>query len=323
MTMRESILYTLAVIAAIVGVTALTILLKRRKVKMEAAAQHKWDDLVFGFQEEWHDFGRRNDQLLERFPNIQKAAELAFLGTKHFSEPIDRFVITMGKVCWEDFSEIMVCCGNGYGVAGTKLIRGLYERAVTLRYLHEHPDELDNFWDFHNVTQRRLMLAANETVGEDTFSAETVTDLEARYQAVKSRFEIKCCKHPQCDLKKPNHTWSKLDMVAMAKATPLGKLIVPGYYVPLRQAHATVASMLARLEDSPGGGLAFVARAQRKEADTAVRVALNILIEVFQVQYDRFKDPQLQQQIHACVKDFMGIYSKSSASSGSPVNEGD
>jgi hypothetical protein len=111
-------------------------------------------------------------------------------------------------------------------------------------------------------------------------------------------------------------------MVAMAKATSLGKLIVPGYYVPLRQAHATVASLLARLEDSPGGGLAFVARAQRKEADTAVRVALNILIEVFQVQYDRFKDLQLQQQIHTCVKDFMDIYSKSSASPGSPVNEG-
>src|SRR5271163_1424669 len=221
----------LAVIGTIAVTTTIAILL-RRKTKMDSTARHKWDSLVFGFQEEWRDFGRRNAQLLERFPNIQRAANLAFLGTRHFSEPIDRFVITMGKVCWEDFSEIMVCCGNGYGVAGTKLIRGLYERAVTLRHLHEHPDEMDNFWDFHNVTQRRLMIAANETAGEDTFTAETVADLEARYQAVKSRFEIKCCKHPQCDLKKPNHTWSKLDMVAMAKATPLGKLIVPGYYVP-------------------------------------------------------------------------------------------
>lgn len=246
--LKESILHAFAVIAAIAAVTTLTILLKRRKAKMEPTAQHKWDNLLFGFQEEWRDFERRNVQLLERFPNIQKAADLAFLGTKHFSEPIDRFVIAMGKVCWEDFSEIMVCCGNGYGLAGIKLIRGLYERAVTLRYLHEHPDELDNFWDFHIVTQRRHMRAANETIGEDTFSDETVADLEVRYQAVKSRFEIKCCKHPQCDLKKPNHTWSKLDMVAMAKATRLAKLIVPGYYVPLRQAHATVASILARLE---------------------------------------------------------------------------
>lgn len=86
-------------------------------------------------------------------------------------------------------------------------------------------------------------------------------------------------------------------MVAMAKKTPLGKLIVPGYYVPLRQAHATVGSMMARLEDSPGGGLAFIARAQRKEADQAVKVALAILIEVFQVQNDRFKDPR--EGLHA------------------------
>ena len=79
----------------------------------------------------------------------------------------------MGKVCWEDFSEILMCCGNGHGIAGKKLIRGLYERAVTLRYVHEHPNELDNFWDFHEIAQKRLMVAASESVGEDTFSAVT------------------------------------------------------------------------------------------------------------------------------------------------------
>src|SRR5262249_53681654 len=154
---------------------------------------------------------------LERFPNIRKTADLAFLGTRHFSELIDRVVITLGKVCWEDFSEIMVCCGNGYGLAGMKLLRGLYERAVTLRYLHEHPEEVENFWDFHHVTQRRLMFAIKETFGESTFPAETVAELEANYQQVKGRYEIKCCNHQLCDQKRLNHTWSKLDLVAMAK----------------------------------------------------------------------------------------------------------
>lgn len=282
---------------------------------MRETAQ-RWKNLVFGFSEEWQDFGKRNDALLERFLSFQKAADLAFLGTRYFSEPIDRTVLTVGKVCWEDFSEIMVCSGNGYGIAGMKLLRGLFERAVTLRYLHENPSELENFWDYHNIAQRRLMMATNEALGQSAYSTETMADLEARYQAVKSKFEVKCCKHPNCNLTRQNHTWSKLDMVAMAKTTPLGKLLVPGYYMPLRQAHATVASMLDRLEQSSEGGLAFVSKAQRKEADYAVRIAINILLEVFQVQVDRFKDERLEQQLRICVSDFMTIYSKAPTSLG-------
>ena len=102
---------------------------------------------------------KRNLRFLERFPILEKAINLAFAQTVHLSEPIDRFVLTYGKVCVEDFNEILLCCGNGAGLAGQKLLRGLYERAVTLRYLHENPLEIDNFFDYHHVSQRKLMFA--------------------------------------------------------------------------------------------------------------------------------------------------------------------
>src|SRR5690349_21169863 len=105
--------------------------------------------LIFGFQEEWGKFETRNRAFLEAFPRLQKTLELACSRNAQLTEPIDKFVLMFGRVCVEDFFEITLCCGNGSGHAAQKLLRGLYERAVTLRYLHEHPTEIEDFLDFY------------------------------------------------------------------------------------------------------------------------------------------------------------------------------
>lgn len=264
--------------------------------------------LVFGFQEEWHDFQKRNTLFLERFPRLEKAIALAFTRDVQLGEPIDKFVLMFGRVCYEDFAEILLCCGNGNGQAAQKLLRGLYERAVTLRYLREHPTEIDDFLDFFHVTQRKLMIACNNTMGDQTFPRETVDDIEKSYQQVKDRFMVADCK--TCGTKRLNHTWSKLDFVAMANKTSLGKLIVPGYFVPLRQAHATVTSMLSRMAVDQNDCISFLDTAQRKEADNALRVSHNIFLDVLRVQDEHFAVPCLKEQNEACLQDFVDIWQK-------------
>jgi len=263
--------------------------------------------LIFGFQEEWADFQKRNARFLERFPNFEKAFNLAFGRTMKLTEVIDKFVLMYGRVCLEDFFEILLCCGNGNGVAAQKLLRGLYERVVTLRYLHEHPTELDDFLDYHWVAQRKLMNACKETMGEDLFPGETVRDIEARYQAAKEKFMITDC--AKCGTKRLNHTWTKLDFASMARATSsLGKLLVPGYYIPLRNAHATVASMLSRMEAGQNGGISFAEAAQRKEADNALRVSHNIVLDALRVEDEHFAIPGLKEQNEVCLRDFVDIW---------------
>jgi hypothetical protein len=132
-----------------------------------------------------------------------------------------------GRLCCEDFFEILLCCGNGYGQAATKLVRGLYERGVTLLYLHENPVSVDDFLDFHHISQRKLLLSIKETMGEDVIPEEIAADVEQQYQELKGKFMVTDCE--KCRTKKLNHTWSKLDFVAMAKRTALGELVVPGY----------------------------------------------------------------------------------------------
>lgn len=263
------------------------------------------EQLIFGFRTEWQNYHERNGLFLERFPHLKAALDTAFIRTAHFSEPIDKFVFMYGRLCCEDFFEILLCCGNGYGLAATKLVRGLYERGVTLLYLNEHPEFMDDFLDFHHVSQRKLMLSINETMGEEIVSKEMADLVEAQYQEVKDKFMVTDC--ATCKTKRPNHTWNKLDFVAMAKKTPLGQLIVPGYYLPLRQAHSTVASLLSRLEETEGGGIGFDPEAQREEADKALMTACNIMLYVVGVQDDRFKMPNLKEQLELWAGDLMEI----------------
>ena len=91
----------------------------------EAGAETQ--QLVVGFPEEWQGFQKRQLSFLERHPQLQKALNIAFIRTAHFSEPIDKFVFLYGRLCSEDFYEVFLCCGNGYGQAALKLLRGFYE----------------------------------------------------------------------------------------------------------------------------------------------------------------------------------------------------
>ena len=93
--------------------------------------------ILFGFPEEWEDFRNRNRVFLELFPHLHEAVELGAF-TRDFVAPeiVDLFVMMFGRLCFEDFTEILVCCGNGSGVAASKLLRTFYERAVTIAYIN-------------------------------------------------------------------------------------------------------------------------------------------------------------------------------------------
>ena len=275
--------------------------------------QKKAGDIrVFGFQDEWRNFEERNAAFLERFTQLEEALKLAF-GERQLGEPIDKVIFLFGRVCIEDFFEILLCCANGNGQAAQKLLRGLYERVVTLEYLHDHPEEVDDFLDFHLVNQRKLKLACEATMGKDTFSPGMAADIEQRYQEVKDKFMITDCE--KCGTKKPNHSWNKLDFVAMANKTALGKLIVLGYYLPLRQAHATVASMFSRMVATKDGGIAFEQNAQRKTADDVLRVSHNIVLNVLRVENEHFKTEGLKEKYDNCLQDFIDVWQGRAGSS--------
>src|SRR5881397_1643886 len=92
----------------------------------------------------------------QRFPHLQEAEEMAFIRECVLSVPVDGVIFFTGRFCVEDFMEIVLLCGNGYGAGALKILRGMYERAVTACYLHQHPEEVEAFLNFYWVDRHRL-----------------------------------------------------------------------------------------------------------------------------------------------------------------------
>jgi Family of unknown function (DUF5677) len=261
----------------------------------------------FGFADEVADFDRRHPLYRERMPRLAETIDLAFNRIQPTYTPEEKFVYFHGTLVVEDFMEIYLVAVNGYGVAATKLLRSMYEHTVTLRYLHDHPDEVEAFIDYGRVQEFKLMQPILETFGADALPQKTIEEVTRKYEEVKERFMVTHCKN--CGTKKVNHTWNKLHFAAMAKKTgALGTNIVPGYFLPLRHAHSTFAAMTDRMKNN-GEFLSFHRESQPKLADDALRIAHNCLLMSLEIQDERFKVDGLAAAIKNCVRDWAEIWS--------------
>lgn len=283
--------------------------------------QREGTRVMFGDKSEWKDFGDRHPEFLARIGRIRTTIELAFKSIQ-VVEPVDKILFHLNRLCAEDFSEILLLCGNGYGIGAEKLLRGMYERAVTAMHLHEHPDKAEDFLDYHKITRHRMMIAVEATLGKNVFPPEQKQEIEEEFQRAKARFMVTDCE--VCGTKRLNHSWSKLDFVTMAKAGPLAQLLVPAYYWGVREGHSTVEAIFSRLsvdEARDGEGLVFEGSAQRDRADTALLTAHKILVMVLELHKDHFGLDALKAPVQSCIEDLFTIWDKSSRKAGwTPVS---
>jgi hypothetical protein len=103
-----------------------------------------------------------------------------------------------------------------------------------------------------------------------------------------------------------------VDFVSMAKETgAIDTLIVPGYFLPLRHAHSTFGGLRERLE-TVDGRIGFQPDSQPELADQALQTAHNCILNVLDVQNERFKIEGLGDQLQICFKDFLEVWAPDS-----------
>ena len=265
----------------------------------------------YGFPDECRNFDERHPLWNEMMGNLVRELNLAFTRVEVMKGSADKFVYFFGRIILEDFMEVALVCYHGYGVAASKLVRSMYEFTVTLRYLHEHPDEADTFLAYHLVQQDQLTSRLIETFGESILPAELIAEIKRKAAEVKEDFMIPVCDHPGSKLRL-NHTWNKLDFVAMAKkAGEIGRLIVPGYYFPLRDAHPTFGGLTERLE-IVNEQMSLKGNAQPEIADRSLMTAHNCILDALKVQSEHFKIEGLEDAIQVCYRDFVRVWSPDS-----------
>jgi hypothetical protein len=263
--------------------------------------------VTLGRPDEQQRFAKAHQSFFERFPNLQAAMTLAFIREITGSGIADLVIFYLGRLCADDFNEILLLCGNGYGTGAMKLLRGMYERAVTERHLHSNPGQATDFLDFYWIGAHKLAFAIEDVFGKGTITAAKLAELEAKRSEVKSRYLVNDCK--KCGTKRLNYTWSNLEFISMARGTgSTGNRIVDAYYLPMEQAHSTAAAILSRLRERQDGTITFDNESQMRLAGRALITAHNLIIDVLDLQMEHFGLVALQEPLAKCLNDFAEIW---------------
>jgi hypothetical protein len=263
--------------------------------------------ITFGQPVEQQNFTDSHPLFFERFLNLKTAMDVAFLRQVTMSALPDIVVFYLGRLCVEDFMDILLLCGNGRGTGAMKLLRGMYERVVTARHLHAHPEEVRDFLDFYWINAYKLAQAIKNVFGDGQLSAAKIAELESKRKEVATRFMITDCK--KCGTQRLNYTWSKLDFVSMARATgSTGNRIVDAYYLPMEQAHSTVAAIMSRLKEKDDGTITFHDGSQRELADRTLITAHNLILDTLILHKEHFGLTALEGPLQRCLQDFGEIW---------------
>jgi hypothetical protein len=261
-------------------------------------------EFEFGQTDQSDAFFDRNPKFMPAFERLMTVANKCFgREIKPKNRPED-IIFWLGHSSREDYLEVVFLAVHGYGLATSKILRGLYERAVTLAYLIEEPDKAERFVRFAAIQEHRALEAALKFISETEFDemmgpANSVALIRQRYDEVKSDFGTTLCK--KCGTKRIQSTWD-LDVAAMVHKVgdPYNKLFLGAYTIPNFQIHATLASTSAGQE-----GKTKTARRLR-DAEFALLNATCILIHVIRSQ-TRFFSLNLDVELENCKKDFVDM----------------
>ncbi len=247
---------------------------------------------VFGFSAEWANFQRRNPLFIETLRNLHRAMTGAFIRTFTPRRLADDVVFQLGNVCREDFLEIMLLAGNGYGLGALRLLRGMYERAVNAKYIAQNPEKAEDFVNFGWINIYKTIESIKRTGGKTKLPSELIDQAVAMHEKYKREG-------------RNTSRWSgDLDFESMAMTVgALGKMIVNAYHIPTQQLHSSIQSVVARIEVR-GKTFSFDAGPQRERADEALQFAQLVLLSCIDLQKTYFDLPHLEPMLVQCMLDF-------------------
>lgn len=264
------------------------------------------DVIRFGLCDEWEAFLKRHPRFVEKQQSLVETFHNVFIRDVETSEPADRVVFALGRLAVEDFMETLLLCGNGYGIGGMKLLRGLYEKAVTLGYIAKNPDKAEQFLEYHYVHQGKHFNHAKKLFAmSELLSPPQIKQIETAYKKTKQKYQEVLCK--KCGTTRTRLSWSELDLLSMAREAGLDKSYLQCYYDPTLQAHTTVSSLASRLKLKENGHVTFDEGAQHEKADVALIGSHQVILYVLDTENRYFK-MGLENQIQERFADFIYMW---------------
>ncbi len=239
----------------------------------------------FGVPEAQKEFENRYRLLLHEYIKVRDAQDkvISTASQKMRNVMEDKIIYLLARQVYEDFDEILLLCANGYSTGAMKILRGMFERTVTVCYLQKHLDKIELYHKYYYVRRRKEMMAiAPEFPNAIPETAKEI--IEREYAAVKHFFQVpvcQVCKTATCKVCKKtrdNFSWIRKDIVQMARETGnFGGVIYHGYYLPLQESHPTAQAITHRIAKASNGRWRYE-EGPKSELDDVTLMAAHFLV---------------------------------------------
>ncbi len=283
--------------------------------------------LGFGNYHAWQWFNEQFPCFVEKHAALEVLRDKIFVGKFQPTHHADYIIFGLGRVCVEDFEQILNLCGNGFGIGAMQIVRGMYERQVTAAFISKYPDEVDRFTAYDavhmnkTVNQLKEVYAADPEILNRIVSEEERAKIAENYNAIKDNFmRVKC---EECETTEPMFSWHKYDIPTMAlkgHQPALKDLMYYQYFRPLLFAHSTFKSVEARVVFKDDASFSFESDGQRNYIKEALVYGHHLLLHVFDLQNKHFK-LRLDRDLETCESDYLECWTPDEAGEGSKLSD--
>ena len=182
----------------------------------------------------------------DQFPEFFGTAslELVDVGNTAFrgslSEPLYKIARHLARMVFNSIGSVSVLALNGSGVDAMKIARGMFETSVTLGYLRVHPEQVDDYLDYHYVIQKQRLdfMKEHEPDRLKYLPAELLPRIEVDFARVAPRFQNR--------KGKLRTSWSKASIREMARDVGKEKLYLTFYRFASSIHHGDVGGAFAQ-----------------------------------------------------------------------------
>lgn len=251
-------------------------------------------------------FAERNEGLPQLLNCLNDLTQVV-LNTPEPQSTADHLILELGNIITEDLGEIVTLCYNGFTNGAMKILRGMFERTVTLFHIDEYPDEAEAFENYNYIDLYKMAVELEQEHPGEFFTKDQFADIKAKRDQVKGNYLVKCECRKDCTAQRMNSSWSKLGLVQMARARGFkGRVLVFSYYLGIKETHPKMGAIYDRLKVRDGDS---------KEADEkgVFGIALYLMMEVVRIIEERFKLHEIEESYQECISLVKEMYTPTSS----------
>ncbi|HEY1528910.1 MAG TPA: DUF5677 domain-containing protein [Candidatus Angelobacter sp.] len=162
------------------------------------------------------------------------------------TEPLHKVLRHLTKMVCNSFSGLLILGVNGFGFDAMKLARGMFETALIAAYLKQHPEEFDDYMDFHWVTamKRHRYVVKHTPDLLKTIRPEAIREIEENYARIAPRFKDRNGK--------VRGRWSKKSFAQIAEDLGVAENYETFYRFASSMHHGDISGLMMQVDPEEG-----------------------------------------------------------------------